>query len=214
MLFRSVCRWRGISFLVVPIPAHAFFKQAVLEREFGDELFQVARFAPQILHLARRRLPRRVAGEAPLLADGESEIGFDRRRRLVDVVAVERQTRFEPQAVAYHANRPGWMNMLRRNYRWAYTAVESKSQTRSTRMSWLYRFPALTVAASLPLSMVQGMFIVACWLRAGKLEPLLMTPIILVTRVAYALGMTVGGVRWLLGGRTSQSRCSETRIPW
>ena len=34
------------------------------------------------------------------LADGPDEIGFDRIDRLVDVVAVEAEPRFEPQAVA------------------------------------------------------------------------------------------------------------------
>jgi hypothetical protein len=121
---------------------------------------------------------------------------------------------FEPRAVAYHANRPGLENLLRRNFRWGYTAIESKSSTGSARMAWLYRFPALAVAASFPLSLAHTAFIIGCWLRSGKLEPLIMTPMILLSRFAYAAGLTVGGVRWLRRGKDGGSRYSTTRIPW
>ena len=44
------------------------------------------------------------AGEAalraPPLRDGEGQVGLDRRRRLVEVVAVERQPGFQPQRIA------------------------------------------------------------------------------------------------------------------
>jgi glycosyltransferase involved in cell wall biosynthesis len=73
---------------------------------------------------------------------------------------------FEPRAVAAHYNRPGLGNFLRRNYRWAYTAVEAKSQTGSARAAWLYRHPLLLVAASPALVFAHSAYIVACWLRA------------------------------------------------
>jgi len=104
---------------------------------------------------------------------------------------------FEPKAVAYHYNRPGFTNLLRRNYRWAYTAIESKSQTGAARFSWMYRHPRLLIAASLPLAFVHTAFILGCWLRAGRFEPLLMAPAVFVSRLAYSAGMAVGGLQWL-----------------
>jgi hypothetical protein len=104
---------------------------------------------------------------------------------------------FEPAAAAYHWNRPGFANLLRRNYRWAYTAVAAKHETQSARMAWLYRYPWLVVLLSVPLALAQTLFIVACWVRAGRLESILMVPAILVSRMAYAAGMSVGGLRWL-----------------
>jgi glycosyltransferase involved in cell wall biosynthesis len=104
---------------------------------------------------------------------------------------------FEPTAVAYHYNRPGFANLLRRNYRWAYTAIESKSQTGSTRFPWIHRHPRLLIAASLPLAFVHTAFILGCWVRAGLFEPVLMAPAVLASRLAYATGMAVGGVQWL-----------------
>lgn len=104
---------------------------------------------------------------------------------------------FEPRAVAYHYNRPGFPNLLRRNYRWAYTAIESKSQTGAARFAWLYRHPRLLIAASLPLAFAHTAFILGCWVRAGRLEPLVMLPAVLASRLAYSIGMAVGGVQWL-----------------
>jgi glycosyltransferase involved in cell wall biosynthesis len=114
---------------------------------------------------------------------------------------------FEPRAVAYHANRTGFRNLFRRNYRWAYTAIEAKSQTGVARHAWLYRHPKLIIAGSLPLAFAHTAYIIACWVRAGIFEPLLMSPAILASRFAYAAGMAVGGVRWL------RSRSSNTLKP-
>jgi len=104
---------------------------------------------------------------------------------------------FEPAARVFHHNRPGFANLLRRNYRWAYTAVPSKAQTGTARLAWLYRNPRLLIAASLPLALAHTGFIVGCWLRAGVLEPVWMLPAILVSRFAYAAGLAAGGVQWL-----------------
>lgn len=104
---------------------------------------------------------------------------------------------FEPRAVAYHYNRPGFRNLLRRNYRWAYTAIESKSQTGAARMAWLYRHPHLLIAASVPLAFAHTAYILGCWMRAGVFEPVLMLPAVLASRFAYAAGMAVGGIQWI-----------------
>ena len=104
---------------------------------------------------------------------------------------------FEPRAVAYHQNRPGFVNLLRRNYRWAYTAIEAKSQSGSARMAWIYSYPRLLIVASVPLALVHTAYIVAAWARVGVFEPVWMLPGVLASRLAYAAGMSVGGVRWL-----------------
>jgi len=113
------------------------------------------------------------------------------------------QILFEPDACAFHYNRPGYANLLRRNYRWAYTALESKSTTGAARLAWLYRSPRLLIAASVPLAFAQTAYIIGCWLRVGVVEPLLMAPFVLASRFAYVAGMTVGGLRWLRQGRQS-----------
>jgi glycosyltransferase involved in cell wall biosynthesis len=107
---------------------------------------------------------------------------------------------FDPGAVVYHYNRPGFRNLLRRNYRWGYSAIESKAPTGAARFSWIYRYPALLVAASLPLAVGTAGYIVACWLRAGVLEPLVMLPGVLAARLAYSAGLVAGGVRWIRFG--------------
>jgi glycosyltransferase involved in cell wall biosynthesis len=104
---------------------------------------------------------------------------------------------FEPRARVLSYNRPGFVGMLRRNYRWAYTALASKGETGSARFAWLWRHPRLLIAASGPLAVAHTAFIVGCWLRAGSAEPLLLLPVIFATRLAYVAGLAVGGVRWL-----------------
>lgn len=106
---------------------------------------------------------------------------------------------FEPRARVLHHNRPGFLNLLKRNYRWAYTAIESKSRTRTARWAWLYRWPWLTLAATPALTLVHTAYITGCWVRAGRWEPVLMLPGVLASRAAYAAGMAVGGWRWLRG---------------
>jgi glycosyltransferase involved in cell wall biosynthesis len=118
---------------------------------------------------------------------------------------------FEPRAVVFHRNRPGFGNLLRRNYRWAYSAIESKAETGAARMSWVYRYPRTLIAASAPLAIAQTGYIVSCWVRAGIFEPVLMLPAVLSARVAYAAGMVTGGLRWL---RNQGQPYREARPRW
>src|SRR3954447_11850621 len=55
-----------ISCLVLPIPVHAFFKQAVLQGEVGHDFLQGDGFSTKILHLAGGRGTGRVACQAAL----------------------------------------------------------------------------------------------------------------------------------------------------
>lgn len=108
---------------------------------------------------------------------------------------------FEPSAVVYHHNRLGVANLLRRQYRWGYSAVESKAGSEAARWAWLYRRPRLVIAASLPLAFAHTAHTVACWARHRVLEPLWMLPLIAAARLSYAAGLAVGGLRWLRGLR-------------
>jgi len=107
------------------------------------------------------------------------------------------QIYFSPRAQAYHHNRPGLSNLLRRNYRWGYAALRSKHETGAARIAWIYRYPRLLIFASLPLALVHTAYIEFCWLRVGVYQPLLMLPLVLLSRLSYATGMMVGGIQWL-----------------
>lgn len=105
--------------------------------------------------------------------------------------------RFEPAALVHHHNRTGLGNLLRRHFRWGYSSVEGKAETGTSRWDRLYRHPRLLVAAGLPLAFAHTFHTLACWLRAGKLEPVAMLPLLLAAHLSYAAGLTLGGWRWL-----------------
>jgi glycosyltransferase involved in cell wall biosynthesis len=117
---------------------------------------------------------------------------------------------FDPRAIVYHYNRPGFRNLLRRNYRWGFSAIESKAPTGAARLAWVYRYPALLVAASLPLAVGSATYIVGSWIRAGVLEPVLMLPYVVAARVAYSAGLVAGGIRWMRFGTAA----AEARPRW
>ena len=117
---------------------------------------------------------------------------------------------FDPAAIVFHYNRPGFRNLLRRNYRWGYSAIESKAPTGAARFAWVYRYPAVLVAASLPLALGTTAYILWCWLRAGVLEPILMLPAVLAARLAYSAGLVAGGLRWMRFGPAA----AEARPRW
>jgi glycosyltransferase involved in cell wall biosynthesis len=117
---------------------------------------------------------------------------------------------FEPSAVVHHHNRAGLKNLLKRNYRWGYSAIESKATTGAARMGWVYRQPVLLVAASIPLAIASTGYILGCWLRAGVAEPMFMLPAILAARLAYSAGLAAGGVRWIRYGALAPA----TRARW
>lgn len=105
---------------------------------------------------------------------------------------------FEPSAQVLHHNRPGIANLLARHYRWGYDALRAKADTGAARFAHAYRHPWLLVATALPLSLPLSIYIVIGWARAGVVEPVLWWPAILASRISWALGMTIGGARWLL----------------
>jgi glycosyltransferase involved in cell wall biosynthesis len=110
---------------------------------------------------------------------------------------------FVPEARVYHHNRPGFGNLLRRNYRWGYSAIESKAPTGAARAAWVYRYPGLLVAGSLPIALATTAYILGCWARARVLEPLLLLPAVLAARLAYSAGLVAGGIRWIRHGEAA-----------
>jgi glycosyltransferase involved in cell wall biosynthesis len=143
--------------------------------------------------------------ETQPVADGHEELAWQERLRQAG-----HAIHFEPSAVVLHRYRPGWLSLLRRNYRWAYSALRSKRGSAVVRFAWLYRRPVLLIAAAPALALVHTGHTLFCWARAGVLEPIAMLPAVLAARVAYAAGFMIGGIRWLqnpmaecrpLGGR-------------
>jgi len=117
---------------------------------------------------------------------------------------------FDPRAIVTHHNRPGFRNLLRRNYRWGFSAIESKAPTGAARMAWVYRHPMLLLAAAPPLAFASTAYILLCWLRAGVAEPVVMLPAVLAARLAYSAGLMSGGVRWMRFGPAA----AEARPRW
>jgi hypothetical protein len=116
---------------------------------------------------------------------------------------------FEPAAIVLHRNRSGVINLLARNYRWGYSALESKATTGAARFAWVYRAPVVGVLLAFPLALPTAVYICVVWARAGRGEPLLWFPVILCARLAWGAGMFVGGLRWLL--RRSRAGASPPR---
>jgi glycosyltransferase involved in cell wall biosynthesis len=104
---------------------------------------------------------------------------------------------FEPAARVFHKNRPGLRSFMLRSYRWAYSAIEAKGQTQSARHAWMYRSAPALIVLSLPYAAVQTIYISWCWLKRGQFEPLLFLPLIALSRLAYAVGLSVGGIDYL-----------------
>jgi len=57
---------QGISFFVSPIPDHAFFEQAQLQRLLSHHLLQIMRLSAKVLHFISGRRPCRIAGKPGL----------------------------------------------------------------------------------------------------------------------------------------------------
>lgn len=128
------------------------------------------------------------------VADGHEELRWQARLRRRGG-----RLRFEPAAVVDHYNRPGIRNLMRRSYRWGYSAVEAKAAAGSAvRWAFLYRNPVLLVAFSPALAVLSSVYVLGCWLRAGRLEAMLHAPAILASRFAYVAGLARGAVRDLL----------------
>jgi glycosyltransferase involved in cell wall biosynthesis len=137
--------------------------------------------------------------ERPPVADGHEELAWQ-----AELARRGLRIWFEPRAAARHHGRPGFGNLLARNYRWGYSALESKAETGASRWPGLFRHPLLLILASPFLAPAHTLHTLACWLRLGIREPLLLFPALAAARLAYAAGLSVGGLRWLARRRTGK----------
>lgn len=131
-------------------------------------------------------------------ADGHEELAWQHELRRTGGCI-----HFAPDAIVEHYHRAGWGNLLRRSYRWAYSAVEAKATWGTVRFAWLYRSRWLLALLSLPLAVVSTFYILGCWWRAGRFAATLYLPAILASRFAYAFGMLAGGLRWMTDTATT-----------
>src|SRR6056297_26349 len=93
------------SFVVSPIPDHAFFQHSVFDREIGNRLFEGDRLGTQLLYLRARRLTRRVTGQA-LLARLEELLRSTVIQARRDTLAPAKlgNALFAPQALEHDAD--------------------------------------------------------------------------------------------------------------
>lgn len=142
----------------------------------------------------RRELFRQTSGftEAVPVADGHEELAWQ-----AEAARLGATIRFVPAARVLHRNRPGYRNLLRRSYRWGYSALEAKATAGAARAAWAYRWPRLMVAAAIPLAPLHAAYTIGCWLRSGAFEVLRFAPGILAAKIAYGVGFAEGGLRWL-----------------
>lgn len=127
------------------------------------------------------------------VADGHEELSW-----MGEAAAAGVRPWFEPGAVAEHVNRPGWGNLLRRSYRWGYSAVEAKAVSRTARLGFWYRIPVLPIIGAYPLALLETVYIWLSWLMAGRWSVTQFLPAMLLSRLAYATGVVMGGSRWLM----------------
>jgi GT2 family glycosyltransferase len=103
--------------------------------------------------------------------------------------------RFEPRAAVWHRDRDAFKSYLKHNYGWGYNSIEVKSRAAVSRFSFLYQKPWALICGFFPFAVAHTLYTIVCWLRAGKFEPLFLTPVLFLGRLAYASGMTIGGIR-------------------
>jgi GT2 family glycosyltransferase len=111
------------------------------------------------------------------------------------------QTVFVPRAELEHTDRNTFSEYLKHQYRWGYNSIEVKGRTAVSRFPWLYERPLALVMGALPFAAAQTVYIVRCWLKAGRWEPLLLSPLLATGCLAYASGMFAGGIRTSLKKR-------------
>ena len=113
--------------------------------------------------------------------------------------------RFEPHAAVWHFDRANLKGYLKHNYQWGYNSILVKggsSGSSASRFPLLYRKQWILIWGFLPFAAIFTLYTILCWLRAGKLEPVLFCPLILLGRIAYATGMAIGGFRAIRDQRT------------
>lgn len=139
------------------------------------------------------------------VADGHEELGWEGEARRSGS-----RIYFEPGAVVDHWNRGGFGNIIRRSFRWGYSALEAKATTDASRLGWWYRSAPAGMLLAYPLAVLETVYIAGTWVGAGKWEVIQFIPTILVSRLVYATALIAGGCLWLFRGRGIPGG----RTPW
>ena len=140
------------------------------------------------------------------VADGHEELAWQS-----EAARNGARIHFEPAAVVEHWNRGGVGNLVRRSYRWGYSALESKVTSGASRLAAWYRIPLLGILLAYPLALVETLYITGTWLGAGKWEVVQFVPLILASRLAYASAFIVGGLGWYLRRKDEPGRRLRSR---
>ena len=130
------------------------------------------------------------------VADGHEELGWQGEAKAAGQVPW-----LEPRAAVEHLNRTGLGNLLRRSYRWGYSAIEAKSTSGASRVRAWFRFPLLGILGAYPVALIETGYITVTWILAGRWEAVQFLPVILLSRIVYATAMVIGGLRWLFRPR-------------
>jgi GT2 family glycosyltransferase len=117
---------------------------------------------------------------------------------------------FNPEAMIWHTDRTDLKGYLSHHYRWGYNSIEVKGKSSATRFPWIYKNPLLLILGFFLFAFAHTIYILIRWLKAGKLKPLFLCIFIFMSRLSYAIGMVVGGIRYL-NGQNKTTRVNYAR---
>jgi glycosyltransferase involved in cell wall biosynthesis len=113
----------------------------------------------------------------------------------VRLKAVDGRIRFEPKALVSHTDRNDFRSFLRHNFRWGYNSLKVKGGNAVSRFPRLYRKPRMLILGFFPFAAAFTAYTIILWAKAGKAEPLALSPIVFLGHLAYAIGMVAGGIQ-------------------
>lgn len=99
---------------------------------------------------------------------------------------------FEPKCTVRHIDRGNFKGYIKHNYWWAYNSITVKSRTGISRFPIIFKLQWLPVALFIPFSFAHTFYTIWRWFRAGDITPLVLSPLIYIGRLSYALGMVNG----------------------
>jgi glycosyltransferase involved in cell wall biosynthesis len=123
---------------------------------------------------------------------GHEDIEWQKR-----LIALGGRIFFKPEAMIWHMDRSDLKGYLTHHYLWGYNSIEVKGRSSATRFPFIYKNPLLLIIGFFPFAIAHTFYIIIRWLKAGKLKPLLFCVFLFMSRLCYALGMVVGGIRYL-----------------
>jgi GT2 family glycosyltransferase len=158
------------------------------------------------LSMSRKTLNRVGPFKEDLPPSGVHE-DIEWQKRLLDLGG---RIYFQPEAMIWHTDRSDLRGYLAHHYRWGYNSIEVKGRSSATRFPWIYKNPILLIFGFFPFAIAHTIYIIIRWLKAGKLKPLFLCVFIFMSRLCYAIGMVVGGIRYL-NGQNKTTRVKHAR---